>query len=69
MGRSATSVYIDRPGRPGFRLAGPGQVGYYEVDYEPSGDEVNVTGVTEFTFTIHDVGGQRHTVSAQLETP
>lgn len=69
MDGSATSVYIDRPGRPGFRLAGPGQVGYYEVDYEPSGDEVNVTGVTEFTFTIHDVGGQRHTVLAQLETP
>ncbi len=66
---SATSVYLDRPGRPGFHLAGPGQVGYYEVDYEPPGDEVNVTGVTEVTFTIHDVGGQRHTMSAQLETP
>ncbi len=66
---TATSIYIDRPGRPGFSLAGPDPGGYYQVTYEPDGDQVNPTGSTRVEFTIYDVGGQRHVSSLVLPTP
>jgi hypothetical protein len=67
-GRSSV-VYIDRPGRPGFRLTGPGTDGYYTVRYEPIGTQLNPVGRTRVAFTIHDLGGQRHEASVMLDTP
>jgi len=66
---TTTSVYINRPTRHGFLLVGPEPSGYYRVRYEPRGQEVSPTGKTDVTFTIHDVGGQRHTKRIALDTP
>lgn len=64
-----TSVFVDRPGRPGFAMTGPEPDGYYRVGYRPSGDELNPTGTTEVEFTIYDTSGQSHYASVTLETP
>jgi len=66
---TASSVYVDRPGRPGFSIAGPDPGGYYQVTYEPDGDQLNPTGSTRIEFTVYDVGGQRHAASLLLPTP
>jgi len=62
-------VYLDKPGRPGFRISGPETDGYYRVEYLPTGSQLNPTGTTEVEFTIHDLGGKRHVVSQTLSTP
>jgi len=62
-------VYIDKPGRPGFKIGGPEPDGYYHVQYSPTGGQLNPTGTTDVEFTIHDLGGQRHVVSQTLNTP
>ena len=62
-------VYIDKPGRSGFRIGGPESDGYYRVEYRPTGGQLNPTGTTEVEFTIHDLGGQRHVVTQTLSTP
>ena len=66
---TAAPVYIDKPGRPGFRLDGPEPHGYYRVEYQPSGEQLNPTGTTEVEFSVYDLGGQRHVVSQTLSTP
>lgn len=66
---TSTTLYVDRPGRPGFTIVGPEPNGRYEITYEPSGDELNRTGTTAVRFSVLDVGGQRHEAQAVLETP
>ena len=66
---SSTSVYIDRPGRLGFRITGPGPDGYYDITFNPSGEMLNDHGTTKVDFRIHDLAGQRHECSAPIETP
>ena len=66
---TGTPVYIDKPGRPGFRLDGPEPHGYYRVEYQPTGEQLNPTGTTEAEFSVYDLGGQRHVVSQTLSTP
>jgi hypothetical protein len=66
---TGTPVYIDKPGRPGFRLDGPEPNGYYRVEYQPTGEQLNPTGTTEVEFSVYDLGGQRHVVSQTLSTP
>jgi len=68
-GYTGTPVYMDKPGRPGFRIGGPESDGYYRVEYRPTGGQLNPTGTTDVEFTIHDLGGQRHVVSQTLSTP
>jgi hypothetical protein len=62
-------IYVDKPGRPGFKIGGPESDGYYRVEYRPTGGQLNPTGTTDVEFTIHDLGGQRHVVSQTLNTP
>ena len=62
-------VYIDKPGRPGFRIGGPEADGYYRIEYRPTGSQLNPTGTTDVEFTVYDLGGQRHVVSKTLSTP
>ena len=66
---TGTPVYMDKPGRPGFKIGGPEPDGYYRVEYRPTGGQLNPTGTTDIEFTIHDLGGQRHVVSQTLSTP
>ena len=66
---AGTPVYIDKPGRPGFRLDGPEPNGYYRVKYQPTGEQLNPSGTTEVEFSVYDLGGQRHVVSQTLSTP
>ena len=64
-----TSVFIDRPGRPGFTITGPEPDGYYRISYQPTGNELNPVGTTEVEFTIYDTLGQPHYAHATLKTP
>ena len=64
-----TSVFVDRPGRPGFTMTGPEPDGYYRISYQPSGKELNPTGTTDVEFTVYDTSGQPHHASVTLETP
>lgn len=64
-----TSVFCDRPNRPGFTLTEPGPDGLYTIRYTPRGNELSPTGATEVALTIYDIAGQVHTVTRSLETP
>ena len=64
-----TSVYVDRPGRPGFTLSGPDTDGCYRVHYSPKGNELNPVGTTDVDFIIHDRAGQAHEASVTIDTP
>lgn len=66
---SPVSVYIDRPGRPGFRITGPDADAYYTVTLDPPGNVLNDHGTTKVGFTIYDLSGQRHMISDEIETP
>ncbi len=66
---SETTVYIDRPHRPGFTISGPGSDGSYRVRYHPKGSELNPVGTTQVEFVIYDVAGRLYRVSSTLETP
>jgi len=66
---TSTSVYIDRPGRPGFRITGPTPDGSYDVTYRPEAKMLNDHGTTKVDFRIHDLSGQRHDCSAMVDTP
>ncbi len=66
---SNTSVYINRPGRPGFRITGPGPDGFYEITFKPAGHMVHNHGTTKVDFSIHDLAGQRHDLSVTIDTP
>ncbi len=66
---SAIPIYIDRPGRPGFRITGPDADAYYTVTYDPPGNVLNDHGSTKVEFTIYDLSGQRHEVSDEIDTP
>lgn len=66
---TTTSVFLDKPNRPGFIISGPEPDGYYRVRYTPGGNEVNPIGTTEVEFVIYDVLGSPHYASTTLETP
>jgi hypothetical protein len=65
----STTVYIDRPHRPGFSISGPEPDGFYRVHYVPAGRELNTIGTTEVDFVIHDRGGNPHRMTTRIETP
>ncbi len=64
-----TSVYIDRPHRPGFRIFGPEPDGSYRIRYQPAGSELNPVGTTEVEFVIYDVAGRSYRVASTFATP
>lgn len=66
---SMTSVYIDRPHRPGFMISGPEPDGSYRIRYQPKGRELNPVGTTEVEFVIYDVAGRPYRVSSTIDTP
>ncbi|MFQ5415041.1 MAG: hypothetical protein ACE5E6_11345 [Phycisphaerae bacterium] len=66
---TTSSVYAERAGRPGFRIARPPAHDAYAVHYRPQGNELNPTGETVAEFTIYDTTGTAHSVSAVLPTP
>ncbi len=66
---ATTSVFIDKPDRPGFTMSGPEPDGYYRAFYQPRGNELNATGTTDVEFVMYDTLGQRHYASQTLDTP
>ncbi|MCH7994388.1 MAG: hypothetical protein IIB57_08085 [Planctomycetes bacterium] len=64
-----TTVFVDKPGQPGFAIDGPEPDGYYRIGYQPSGSELNSTGTTRVDFTIYDTMGLPHRASLTLQTP
>ena len=66
---STTSVFIDRPERPGFTMTDLQADGYHHIRYSPQGDELNPIGTTDIEFVIYDVAGQKYEVPAVIETP
>lgn len=65
---SITSIYPAVADRPGFRVDGPTD-GRYRISYTPAADELNATGTTDVQFVVYDRTGQRHELSATIETP
>jgi len=66
---ATTPVYVDRPGRPGFKLTGPDGQGNYRVTYVPDGLQLNPVGSTRVEFTMSDLSGQRHQQVSEIMTP
>jgi len=66
---SSTSVYIDRPHRPGFTVGGPEPDGHYRIGYVPRDNEVNPIGTTDVELVMYDTAGNPHYASATLDTP
>jgi hypothetical protein len=64
-----TSVYIDRPHRPGFTVTGPEPDGHYRIRYVPKGNELNAIGTTDVELVIYDTAGNPHYASTTLNTP
>lgn len=65
----STSIFMDRPGRPGFSMSAQDHDGLYRVRYVPRGDELAASGVTNVEFRVHDTRGQIHYVTQELKTP
>ncbi|MCH7814458.1 MAG: hypothetical protein IID40_10615 [Planctomycetes bacterium] len=68
-GGTTTPVYIDRPGRPGFRVEGPDERGVFWIRYRPDGTQVGVFDRTEALFTVYDRAGQPHRTRVEIPTP
>ena len=66
---TVSSVFIDRPGRPGFEAVGPDQAGDYTIVYLPDGDQLSPSGQTRARFTIHDLTGHPHSAECSIPTP
>lgn len=64
-----TSIYLDKPDRPGFAFTGSDDEGGYRVRFVPHGDSLNPTGTTSVEFTIRDTAGRAYTVSETFDTP
>lgn len=59
----------DREGRRGFEVSGPDTAGSWHVHYEPSTEDVNVTGITPAELTVADERGQTVVFRQPIETP
>lgn len=64
-----SSVYLDRPGRPGFKVSGPDDAGCYQVVYLPDGTQLNPAGRTEARLSVYDRADHPHTATVMIPTP
>ncbi len=64
-----STVFMDRPTRPGFTMNGPDQNGYYRIQYFPLADQVNKTGTTRAVFKVLDVNGLEQSHEIEFDTP
>jgi hypothetical protein len=66
---TVSSIFLDRPQRPGFVVQGPDAAGSYTVLYEPRGDELNPSGQTTARLVIYDLAGHPHSAEMTIPTP
>ncbi len=64
-----STVFMDRPARPGFTMNGPDQNGYYLIQYFPLADQVNKTGTTRAALKVLDVNGLEQSHEIEFDTP
>ena len=64
-----STVFMDRPTRPGFTMNGPDQNGYYRIQYFPLADQVNKTGMTRAALKVLDVNGLEQSHEFEFDTP
>ncbi len=64
-----STVFMDRPARPGFTMNGPDQNGYYRIQYFPLASQVNKTGTTRAAFKVLDVNGLEQSHEIEFDTP
>ena len=64
-----SSVFMDRPVRPGFTMNGPDQNGDYRIQYFPLADQVNKTGMTRAALKVIDVNGLEQSHEFEFDTP
>lgn len=64
-----SSVFMDRPARPGFTMNGPDHNGYYRIQYFPLADQVNKTGTTRAALKVLDVNGLEQSHEIEFDTP
>ncbi len=68
-GGTPTSVFVDRPHRPGFTLTGPDGDGHRVAQYVPTSEQLNPTGITEVVFQIEDIAGKAYEHRLTIDTP
>jgi hypothetical protein len=66
---TATPVMRARPPMAGFTVEGPDAKRQYTVRYEPTWEQVNLTGTTAVEFTVLDRAGHEHRAAADILTP
>jgi len=66
---TTTSVARARPPVGGFTVEGPDENNAFVVRYQPTWDQVNLTGATEATFVVWDRAGLRHRSETGFPTP
>ena len=64
-----STVFMDRPARPGFTMNGPDQNGYYLIQYFPLADQVNKTGTTRAVLKVLDANGLEQSHEFEFDTP
>ncbi len=64
-----SSVFMDRPARPGFTMNGPDQNGYYSIQYFPLADQINKIGTTRAALKVLDVNGLEQSHEFEFDTP
>ena len=64
-----STVFMDRPARPGFTMNGPDQNGYYRIQYFPLAGQVNKTGTTRAVLKVLGVNGLEQSHEFEFDTP
>ena len=67
--QKVSTVFMDRPARPGFTMSGPDQNGYYRIQYFPLADQVNKTGTTRAALKVLDINGLEQSHEIEFDTP
>jgi len=64
-----STVFEDKPQRPGFTLNGPDDEGRYHLQYFPLAEQINKTGTTQAGLYVLDANGRQHTYKFEFDTP
>ena len=66
---NVSTVFMDRPHRPGFTMNGPDREGFFHIQYYPLAEQVNKTGATRAALKVRDVNGLEQSYHFEFATP
>lgn len=68
-GKAPVTIYEEQELQPGYRVETLGGGKGFAIRYAPRADEMGTTGMTNYAFTIHDLGGEPHIIRGSVKTP